>query len=93
MPIKVTDENNNEVAWLSDEVWDLPEQMKSFDNWLSKDGHKLKKGNYVADLGFSPREGAAGGGYVVSKESMKIMLVIGMELYLSEYSAFENEKP
>ncbi len=93
MPIKVTDENNNEVAWLCDETWELPEQIKSLDKWLSEEGHKLHKGNYAADLGFSPRQGASGGGCVVSKESMQIMLAIGMELYLSEYSEFENEKP
>ncbi|SQH75380.1 conserved protein of unknown function [Shewanella benthica] len=48
-------------------------------------------GSYVADIGFSPRKGAAGGGAVISTGAMKIMLSIGMELYLSEYLEFNDE--
>jgi len=42
-------------------------------------------------IGFSPRPGACGGGGVVSLDAMKIMLSVGMELFLSEYPEFDGD--
>lgn len=90
MPIKISeyasaeDKKGKELDWLCGDSWRLPDQLKEFEKWLVKN-RSLPKGIYAADIAFSPREDAFGGGGVVSLESMNIMLSVGMELYLSEY--------
>ena len=92
MPIKITREpGNEELAWLCDDEWHLPEQLEALENWLVKEGSEIEKGYYAADIGYSPRPGAAGGGGKVSHRAMEIMLAVGMELYLSEYPEFVDE--
>lgn len=89
MPIRI-DKNSEkeieEVAWLCDSDWDLPTQIYTFELWLKEEGKKLAKGDYVADVGYKPRQGASGGGAVISVESMDIMVSAGIALFLSEYS-------
>ncbi len=96
MPIRIdkhpAGKPREEVAWLCDGKWELPEQIHSLQKWLKKNHKKLEKGPYVADIGFSPRPGAAGGGAVLTVEAMKIMAGIDMELFLSEYPEFEEEE-
>jgi hypothetical protein len=89
MPIKIK-KDGNEIAWLCDEDWELPAQIDALQKWLKRNEAILKKGMYTADLGFSPREGAAGGGCLISIDAMRIMVSIGMELWLSEYPPFEE---
>jgi hypothetical protein len=91
MPIKIVDHlkldksgKPLEIAWLLNDNWRLPDQMKVFEAWLV-DNKSLPTGNYKADIGFSPRPDAFGGGGKVSLDSMKIMVQLGLELYLSEY--------
>ncbi len=91
MPIAINKysnpENNKngvEVAWLCDDSWELPKQLEALEKWLVEN-QLLPKGCYAADIGFAPREGALGGGGVVSLGSMSIMTSIGMNLYFSEY--------
>lgn len=97
MPIKITDfttaqegEKGKELDWLCDDNWRLPDQLEAFENWLTKN-RSLPIGVYAADIGFSPRDDAFGGGGVVSISSMEIMVSLGMELYLSEYPEAEDE--
>jgi hypothetical protein len=86
MPINIYNEKNNEkLAWLCDEIWDLPQQVSELENWLESTGKDLPTGEYVADIGFGIRNDANGGGGVISKKMMDIMSQIGMEIYLSEY--------
>jgi hypothetical protein len=89
MPIRIEKEKK-EVAWLCDKDWELPSQIAALQEWLKGNEAILKKGKYTADVGFSPREGAAGGGCVISTDAMRIMVAIGMELWLSEYPPFEE---
>jgi len=91
MPIKISDHLNKDdngkstvIAWLLPDNWRLPDQMKAFESWL-QENRSLAPSKYSADIGFSPREDALGGGGKVSIESMEIMLRLGLELYLSEY--------
>ena len=98
MPINIKDytdtkegEKGTAIGYLCDDTWEMPEQIAALENWLKQNKEKLKKGSYAADLCFSPREGALGGGAVLSIEAMQIMVSIGMELYLSEYPPFEDE--
>ena len=86
MPINIyTEKNNSEITYLCDNVWDLSIQIYELEKWLENKGKKLPKGNYVADIGFSIRNEATGGGSVINTKIIKIMSEIGMEIYLSEY--------
>ncbi|PSR56127.1 hypothetical protein AHMF7605_22780 [Adhaeribacter arboris] len=86
MPINIYNEANYEsIDFLCDDVWDLPNQIDSLENWLRIEGKNLPKGSYVADMGFDIRKDASGGGGVLNAESMKIMGEIGMNVYFSEY--------
>ncbi len=98
MPINLVDYTNTKegekgelIAGLCDDEWEMPAQIQALEEWLTKNKKSINKGSYVADIGFSPREGAAGGGCVITTQVMEIMVSIGMELYLSEYPPFENE--
>lgn len=99
MPINILDytnakdgERGKELDFLCDNEWEMPKQLEALENWLLKNRNKVNKGAYVADIGFSPREGALGGGCVITTSAMEVMLEIGMELYLSEYPTFEDDK-
>ena len=93
MPIKIAECENpsNEFVWLCDDDWELPTQLSVFEEWLRDNASKMDKGNYYADIGFSPREDAAGGGAVLSIESMKSMIKVGIELHLSKYPPFVED--
>lgn len=86
MPINIyIEENYERIVYLCEDTWDLPTQIDSLEKWLNTKGLLLPKGSYVADIGFDIRKDAAGGGAVLSSESMKIMGDIGMNIYFSEY--------
>lgn len=98
MPINLIDYSDVEegekgisIGHLCDDSWEMPEQVNALYSWLRENKEKMSKGKYVADIGYSPREGALGGGVALSIEAMEIMVSIGMELYLSEYPPFEDE--
>lgn len=91
MPINIyrvrPDELKNErVAYLCPENWQLSDQAEMLENWLVDYGAELKPADYVADLGFTHRKDALGGGAAISPEAMQIMAELGMWLFLSEYS-------
>ena len=95
MPINIIDctnltekETGIRLENLCADDWEMPSQIKTLEKWLLQKGVNLPVGSYVADIGFSPREGALGGGAILTTASMKIMVDIGMELYLSEYPNF-----
>ncbi len=91
MPIRIyNDESQEEIAWLCDTDWELPNQISELQNWLNSDGINLPRGKYVADIGFDIRKDASGGGGVINSKMMKIMSDIGMEIYLSEYPNAEK---
>lgn len=86
MPVNIYNKLNFEnIVYLCYDVWDLPSQIDSLEDWLKKTGKNLPKGSYVADIGFDLRKDASGGGGVINSESMSIMGEIGMDIYLSEY--------
>jgi len=91
MPINIysvtsDDAENISVAWLCDENWRLPDQVAALEDWLTKTRPTLAPGEYVADIGFLPRDDAAGGGASMSPEMMRSMADLGMSLFLSEYN-------
>ena len=92
MPINIFNQGNREeIDWICDNEWELPEQIRTLEKWLVEKGDKLEFGSYAADIGYNPREGASGGGVVLSIQAMSIMVRIGMVLQLSEYSNFAED--
>jgi len=85
MPINIYKDDYDRIDYLCEDIWDLPSQIKSLEEWLKTKGILLPKDSYVADIGFDIRKDAAGGGAVLNSESMKIMGKIGMDIYFSEY--------
>jgi len=84
---KVTDGNSENYVRLAEESWDLPELFKIFENWLTEHADNLPSGHqWIADIGFTPREGANGGGPILSVQLMKKCTDLGMSIYLSEYN-------
>jgi hypothetical protein len=93
MPIKIysADAPYDELAWLCDDDWELPSQLVALVAWLHERAPRIPPGRYVADVGFAPRPGAAGGGTALKPETLKLLGDLGMSLRLSEYpEAFEG---
>ena len=90
MPVSVyritpESQKNERIAWLCDDNWRLPDQAEALEAWLMENRATLKPGDYVADIGFTLRKDASGGGAAISPEIMRTMADIGMSLFLSEY--------
>ncbi|QBF84306.1 hypothetical protein EXU30_17720 [Shewanella maritima] len=86
MPIYIKVEGSEEtIATLSKGVWDLPSQIKELESWIFENSSNLPSSNYIADVGFSIRENACGGGAILSPKAMSLMGKLGVKLYLSEY--------
>jgi len=86
MPINIYTENSYEsIAWLCDDIWDLPNQISELEKWLIENCKILPKADYVIDIGFDVRPNSTGGGAVISSKLMRLMADKGFDLYLSEY--------
>ena len=85
MAINIYKDDFENVTYLCEGDWDLPTQIDKLEEWLTEEGKLLPKGNYVADIGFSVREDAPGGGAVLNSNTIKMLNDIGMEVYFSEY--------
>ncbi|MBL1437274.1 MAG: hypothetical protein COB08_013875 [Rhodobacteraceae bacterium] len=77
---------NKPVVWLCNDSWELPVLLFEFERWLEKNGKKLPKGNYIADIGFKPRSDACGGGGILSVSAMRTLAMVNIEVWFSEYS-------
>jgi hypothetical protein len=92
MPIKIYKmPDKEELAWLCDDVWTLPPQIKALHAWLKRQ-KKLNRGDYIADVGFQWYQDASGGGSIISTEMMNVMSKYGITLFLSEYPGFAEKK-
>ena len=87
------DEDNpfDTVGGFGKGIWDLPTQIDELEKWLSIHQADLNKGSYVADIGFTLREDASGGGAVMSKNLIAMLHEVGMEVYFSEYWLSDSE--
>ena len=87
MPIVIYSEGKSgeRLASLCAEEWELPKLVPVLESWLAENHPRIKRGRYVADIGFAVREDAGGGGSALSPESMRLMADCGMSLFLSEY--------
>jgi hypothetical protein len=78
-------ENHTEIAG---DAWDLRTQIEALEEWLSAHPIELDRSNqWVADVGFTVRLDATGGGPPISLNLMKMCVDSNLEIYLSEYGA------
>lgn len=94
MPVniyRVTPEGQERIAWLCDGNWRLPDQAGALEAWLMEHHAALKPDEYVADIGFTLREDASGGGAALPPEMMRAMADLGMSLFLSEYPSDDED--
>ncbi len=76
-------ENHAEVA--GDE-WRLRQLIEALEGWLSEHAAELDpEYEWVADIGFSVREDARGGGPPITRKLMRMCLDANIEIWLSEY--------
>jgi hypothetical protein len=76
-------ENHAEIA---PGEWKLRPQIEALEQWLSQHRDQLPAGHqWVADVGFTARRDATGGGPPISLDLMRMCLEANMEIYLSEY--------
>jgi hypothetical protein len=95
MPVNIyaDDDSKTEVAWLCDDNWDLATQVSALEAWLQESKAKISPARYIADIGFSVRPDATGGGAAIAPEMMRCMADLGISLFLSEYPRGEHVEP
>ncbi len=93
MPMNIyrLDEKRTRIAYLCRDVWRLPEQVVALEKWVIRK-EKLGPGECVADIGFSWRRDARGGGSSLSPAFLKSMVKMGITLHLSEYPGYAEPK-
>ena len=84
-------QKNEEIAWLCDGNWRLPEQAEALAAWLAEHCATLNPGEYVADIGITSREDASGGGAAFAPETLRMMADLGMSLFISEYGCSQDK--
>lgn len=88
---KIFGDKSENYLKLAEDDWDLRSQFKTFESWLKSGANALEAdAQWIADIGFSPRYGACGGGPVISSEVMKICLDKKITIYLSEYDSSDE---
>jgi len=87
MPINIYPEDNptEQIVWLCDDEWSLPIQLDELKTWVSRNKSHLPQNRTVADIGFMVRKDAAGGGAVLTAESMKGFSESNVDIHFSEY--------
>ena len=72
--------------------WSLRPQVETLEKWLREHRGELdSKCGWVADIGFTTRPDALGGGPPLTLELFRMCLEVKMEIYLSEYGAADKE--
>lgn len=61
-------------------------QVAALERWLQEHRGELDRSfEWIADIGFTCRTDATGGGPVLTKVVMRMCLEVNMKIYLSEY--------
>lgn len=87
MPIRVNkdDDSFEAIAYLCNDDWELPSQLYALESWLTDNAACLPDCGSIADIGFSVRPDASGGGGVLTAEAMRRFADAGVEIWFSEY--------
>ncbi len=77
-------ENHTRVS----DSWDLRTQIEALEEWMCANGTSLDPSSeWVADVGFTVRLTALGGGPPLSRKLMELCIAQNLEIFLSEYGA------
>ena len=83
---KVVDDSFEIYAEIAVGEWKLRPQIEAIEQWLRQNRNQLPAGHHwVADVGFTARRDATGGGPPISLDLMRMCLEANLEIYLSEY--------
>ena len=83
---RVTEDGSENHLTLSEDVWDLRTQVEDLEEWLCSPEMNLDSSHdWIADIGFSARVNATGGGPPLTLKLMRKCLEYNVEIYLSEY--------
>ncbi|WP_444891819.1 hypothetical protein ACJJIE_11875 [Microbulbifer sp. TRSA001] len=83
---KVVGQKSKNYLKLAKDDWNLISQFEAFESWLKTDAEDLDPNHeWIADIGFCPRDSASGGGPVITQEIMEICLSRRITIFLSEY--------
>ena len=86
MPIRISNASSgDEIAWLCNDNWELPAQLTALQKWLDEYEQADSTGAAIADIGFSVRPDAFGGGTVLSTNMMRRFADADVEIHFSEY--------
>ncbi len=89
MPIvvrKIVEDQYETHLVIADNMWDLREQVEALEAWLGANANSLdEQCQWVADIGFTPREDARGGGPPITCKLMQMCLEANLDIYLSQY--------
>ena len=82
---KVVGDRSENYVTVSDE-WILRPQVEALEKWLREHRGELDPSSeWIADIGFTHRSNARGGGPPVTRDLMRMCLDANMDIYLSEY--------
>ena len=90
LKVRQPEAENDIVDRICDGEWELPTQIDALESWLETKS-ALPSGEYIADIGYSVRKNATGGGGVFSVAMMKALVALEMDVYFSEYDWGEDE--
>lgn len=97
MPViirRVIDDRFKNHTEISGESWDLRTQIEALEEWLTANPDELDSASrWVADVGFTVRPDATGGGPPISCKLMQMCVASSLEIYLSEYGAEPDFEP
>ena len=94
MPViirRIIDDGFKNHAEVAAGEWDLRKQIEALEQWLLAHGSELDTlSQWVADVGFTVRPNATGGGPPIGRKLMQMCVASNLEIYLSEYGAEQD---
>ena len=88
MPViirKIVDDRAKNYTEVAAESWDLRTQIEALEAWLSETRNRLDPSEqWIADVGFTVRLNATGGGPPLSRNLMQLCIESNIEIYLSD---------
>ena len=83
---RITEDGSENHVELCEDSWDLRAQIEALEEWLFSSEMNLDSSHHwVADVGFSHRANACGGGPPLTLNLMRKCLEYNIEIFLSEY--------
>lgn len=96
MPViirRTVNQRFEKYAEIASNSWDLRTEIEALEEWLIANARSLDTSfEWIADVGFTVRLDATGGGPPLTKRLMRACLDSNLEIFLSEYGAEPEKK-